>query len=190
MVDPPSWATTAALAGAAGTLTCALSAAGRRLTPVLAACALVAALSVPAASALHIVRSHISDAGLARPLPTNEVAALSRFLIGHQGRARYEVASSTTFRTSQLVVRDGRPALVLTNVGGQPLLSPAELARLVARGDVRYVLLGRGTCSPRAAVPCAPVLRWAMAHSTDVGRTLRGVPPGTLYRLSSRPARA
>ena len=190
MVDPPSWATTAALAGAAGTLTCALSAAGRRLTPVLAACALVAALSVPAASALHVVRSHISDAGLARPLPTNEVAALSRFLIGHQGRARYEVASSTTFRTSQLVVRDGRPALVLTNVGGQPLLSPAELARLVARGDVRYVLLGRGTCSPRAAVPCAPVLRWAMAHSTDVGRTLRGVPPGTLYRLSSRPARA
>jgi 4-amino-4-deoxy-L-arabinose transferase-like glycosyltransferase len=190
MVDPPGWATTVALAGAAGTLTCAVSAAGRRLTPVLTACALVAALSVPAASALHVVRSHVSDAGLARPLPTSEVTALSRFLIGHQGRARYEVASATIFRTSQLVVRDGRPALVLTNVGGQPLLSPAELSRLVAGGDVRYVLLGRGTCSPRAARGCAPVLRWALSHSTDVGRAARGVAAGTLYHLSTRGARA
>jgi 4-amino-4-deoxy-L-arabinose transferase-like glycosyltransferase len=190
MVDPPSWATTAALAGAAGTLTCAVSAATRRLTPVLAACALVAALSVPAASALHVARSHVSDAGLAHPLPASEVTALSRFLTGHQGHARYEVASATIFRTSQLVVRDGRPALVLTNVGGQPLLSPGELARLVADGAVRYVLLGRGICSPRAARPCAAVLRWAQAHSTDVQRAARGVPPRTLYRLSTRVARA
>jgi hypothetical protein len=177
-----------ALAGAAGTLTCAVTA--QRVTPVLAACALVAGLSVPTASALHVVRSHISDAGLARPLPSSEVDALSRFLIGRQGQARYEVAGATIFRTSQLVVHDGRPTLVLTNVGGQQLLSPAALAHLVARGDVRYVLLGRGTCSPRATPRCAPVLRWAVAHSTDVGRAARGVPPGTLYRLSSRAARA
>jgi 4-amino-4-deoxy-L-arabinose transferase-like glycosyltransferase len=190
LVHPPGWATTAALAGAAGVLTCAVSATGRRLTPVLTVCALVAALSVPAASALHVVRSHLSDAGLARPLPTSEVTALSSFLIGHQGHARYEVASSTIFRTSQIVVRDGRPALVLTNVGGQPLLSPTELARLVARGDVRYVLLGHGTCSPRAARTCAGVVRWALAHSTDVGGAARGVPPRTLYRLSTRAARA
>ncbi|MGZ4271580.1 MAG: glycosyltransferase family 39 protein [Solirubrobacteraceae bacterium] len=189
LLHPPGWATTAALAGAAGALTCAASARASRLTPALAGCALVAALSVPAASALHVARSHVSDAGLARPLPTSEVVSLSRFLISHQGHARYEVASSTIFRTSQLVVRDGRPALVLANVGGQPLLSPAQLARMVAGGEVRYVLLGRGTCSPRAARPCAPVLRWALAHSTDVGRTARGVPPGTLYRLSSRLAR-
>jgi hypothetical protein len=98
------------------------------------------------------------------------------------------VASSTIFRTSQLVVRDGRPALVLTNVGGRPLLTPAELARMVAGGDVRYVLLGRGTCSPRAARACAPILRWAVGHATDVSRAAR-VPAGTLYRLSSRTVR-
>ena len=190
MIHPVGWATTAALAGAAGTLTCAASARASRLTPALAGCALVAALSVPAASALHVARSQVSDAGLARPLPASEVVSLSRFLISHQGHARYEVASSTIFRTSQLVVRDGRPALVLANVGGQQLLSPVQLARMVAGGEVRYVLLGRGTCSPRAARPCAPVLRWAVAHSTDVGHTARGVPPGTLYRLSSRAARA
>src|SRR5204862_507247 len=77
-------------------------------------------------------------------------------------------------------------ALGLTNVGGQPLLTPAELARLVAAGDVRYVLLSRGTCSPHATRPCAPVLRWALTHSTAVGPAARGVPQGTLYRLSPR----
>jgi hypothetical protein len=69
-------------------------------------------------------------------------------------------------------------------VGGVPLLTPSELAGLVAKHDVRYVLLARGLCSPHAAHACAPVLRWALAHSTDVGRAARGVPPGTLYRLS------
>ena len=162
IVDPPRWATTVALAGAAGTLICAVSAAGRRLTPLLAACALVAALSVPAASALHVVRSHISDAGLARPLPTNEVAALSRFLIGHQGHARYEVASSTIFRTSQLVVRDGRPALVLTNVGGRAAAEPGRARPPGGRGDVRYVLLGAGPArrGRRAPAPRSCAGRW------------------------------
>jgi 4-amino-4-deoxy-L-arabinose transferase-like glycosyltransferase len=186
LVHPPSWATTAALAAAAGVVTCAASAAGRRRMPLLAGCALVAALSVPAASALTVVSSHISDAGLARPLPSREVAALSRFLVPRQGRARYEVASATVFRTSQLVVRDGRPALVLTSVGGLPLLTPRELSRLVRAGDVRYVLLGRGLCSPRAARPCAPVLRWALAHARDVSRAAGVGVPGTLYRLSTR----
>jgi 4-amino-4-deoxy-L-arabinose transferase-like glycosyltransferase len=184
LVRPPGWATTAALAAAAGAVTCAATVAGRRMTPLLAGCALVAALSVPAASALTVVRSHLSDAGLAQPLPVGEVAALSRFLAPRQGRARYEVASSTVYRTSQLVVRDGRPVLVLTNVGGQPLLTPPELARLVANGDVRYALLGRGTCSPRAARRCAPVLRWALAHARDITRAAGVGPPGTLYRLS------
>jgi 4-amino-4-deoxy-L-arabinose transferase-like glycosyltransferase len=183
LVHPPEWA---ALAGAAGALTCATTAAGRRLTPLLAACALVAALTVPAASALTVVRNHVSDAGLARPLPAGEVSALSRFLLAHQGHARYEVASSTVYRTSQLVVRDGRPVLVLTSVHGLPLVTARDLAHRVAAGEVRYALLGRGICSPRAARPCAPVLRWALAHGRDVGRAAGAVPPSTLYRLSQR----
>ena len=94
------------------------------------------------------------------------------------------------YRTSQLVIRDARPALVLTSVGGVPVLTAHELSRLVAARDVRYALLGRGICSPRAAKPCAPVLRWALAHARDVSRTA-AVPPGTLYRLSpkARPTR-
>jgi 4-amino-4-deoxy-L-arabinose transferase-like glycosyltransferase len=187
LVHPPGWATTAALAAAAGALTCAATAAGRSRTPLLAGCALVAVLSVPFASALTVVRSHTSDAGLAHPLPAGEVTALSHFLVPRQGRARYEVASSTVYRASQLVVRDGRPVLVLTSVGARPLLTPRELAHLVAGGDVHYVL-GRGACSRQAAHPCAPVLRWLRANSRDVSRATGVGPPGTLYRLSQRAA--
>jgi 4-amino-4-deoxy-L-arabinose transferase-like glycosyltransferase len=178
---PPAWATIAAAAGAAG---CAAAAAGRRTTQLLAGCALVAALAVPAASALTVVRTHVSDSGLAQPLPAAEVDALSRFLVPRQGRARYEVASSTVYRTSQLVVRDGRPVLVLTSVRGRPLLTPGQLAHKVATGQVRYVLLGRGTCTRRPVRPCAPVLHWARAHARDVSRAAGVAPSGTLYRLS------
>jgi 4-amino-4-deoxy-L-arabinose transferase-like glycosyltransferase len=181
LAHPPVWATIVAAGGAAG---CVAAAAGRRATPVLAGCALLAALAVPTASALTVVRSHISDAGLANPLPTSEVAALSRFLVPRQGHARYEVASSTVYRASQLIVRDGRPVLVLTNVGGTPLMTPQQLAAEVASGQVRYVLLGRGTCARSTPRPCAGVLRWALAHGHDVSRAAGVGPRGTLYRLS------
>jgi 4-amino-4-deoxy-L-arabinose transferase-like glycosyltransferase len=180
LVPPPGWATTAALGGAAGALTCAATAAGRRRTPLLAGCALVAALSVPLASALRVVHSHVSDAGLAHPLPAGEVTALSHFLLPRQGRGRYEVASSTVFRASQLVVRDGRPVLVLTSVDGRQLVTPRELAHLVVAGDVRYVL-GRGTCARQAVRPCAPVLDWLRVHARDISRTSGVGGPGTLF---------
>jgi 4-amino-4-deoxy-L-arabinose transferase-like glycosyltransferase len=183
---PPAWATIAALSAAAGAAVCATSAAGRRMTPLLAGCALVAALTAPTASALTVVRSHISDAGLAHPLPAGQVNALSRFLAPRQGGARYEVASSTVYRASQLVVRDGRPVLVLTSVASLPLLTPGQLAHEVASGQVRYAVLGRGICPPRAVRPCAPVLRWARAHARDISRAAGVGPPGTLYRLSRR----
>jgi 4-amino-4-deoxy-L-arabinose transferase-like glycosyltransferase len=183
LAQPPAWATIVAAAGAAG---CVVAAAGRRAAPLLAGCALVAVLAVPAASAVTVVRSHISDAGLANPLPAREVVALSRFLVPRQGHARYEVASSTVYRTSQLVVRDGRPVLVLTSVRGRPLMTPHQLATAVASGQVRYVLLGRGTCARSAPRPCAPVLRWARAHARDVSRAAGVGPAGTLYRLSQR----
>jgi hypothetical protein len=90
------------------------------------------------------------------------------------------------YRASQLVVRDGRPVLVLTSVGSLPLLTPGQLAHAVASGEVRYAVLGRGICPPRAVRPCAPVLRWARAHARDISRAAGVGPPGTLYRLSQR----
>ena len=174
LVRPPTWATLAALAGAGA---CAvLAAAPRRTAAALAACALVAALGVPLASSVTVAREHRSNAGLALEAPP----VLSAFLISHQGGARYEVASATVFRSSPLIVRDGRPILMLTSYQGRPLLSAARLAQLVAAGDVRYILLGSGDCAPTG---CAPVVRWAHAHARDVSRAAGVGPPGTLFEL-------
>jgi 4-amino-4-deoxy-L-arabinose transferase-like glycosyltransferase len=174
LVRPPAWATASALAAACA---CAALAAARRRPPAaLVACALVAALSVPGAASVSVARQHASNAGLALNAPR----ALSRFLISHEGGARYEVASSTVFRASPLIVRDARPVLMLTSYHGQPLLGAAALAQLVGTGEVRYILLGRGDC---ASTGCAPVVRWAHAHARDISRAAGVGPPGTLFAL-------
>jgi 4-amino-4-deoxy-L-arabinose transferase-like glycosyltransferase len=174
LVRPPSWAVVAALGGAGACA--ALAAAPRRVPAALAACALVAALGVPFAASLSVAHAHRSNAGLALTAPP----ALSTFLIAHQGNARYEVATTTVFRASPLIVRDARPILMLTSYNGQPLLSAAQLRQLVVAGDVRYVLLGGG-CTKTG---CAPVISWARAHAHDVSRAA-GVAPHTLYELKA-----
>ncbi|MEA2187180.1 MAG: hypothetical protein QOK16_2191 [Solirubrobacteraceae bacterium] len=176
LVHPPAWATVSAVAAA---WACgALAAAPRRPPATLVACALVAALSVPVASSVSVARQHRSNAGLALDVPRS----LSTFLATHQGGARYEVASTTVFRASPLIVRDARPVLMLTSYHGQPLLSAAALAGLVRAGEVRYILLGRGDC---ASTGCAPVVRWAHAHARDISLAAAVGPPGALFELSA-----
>ncbi len=185
LVHPSAWASGVGLAAAAG----AVLAAGRRWTAGLATCAVAAVLAVPAATSASLAGSTRSDAGLATPLPPERVRALSAFLLAHQGRAAYEVASSSVFKAGPLIVRDGRPVLMLTSYHARPLLTPAQLAHLVATGRVRYVMVGRRRCTPGGTLACVPVVRWARAHSVDVSRAA-GVPPGSLWRLrQTRPRR-
>jgi hypothetical protein len=79
-------------------------------------------------------------------------------------------------RATPLIIRDARPVLMLTSYNGRPLLTPAQLAALVRRGEVRFALLGGGGH--------APVVRWARAHAHDVSAAA-GVAPRTVYRLSA-----
>jgi hypothetical protein len=143
--------------------------------------ALAAVLAVPAAGAVVVAHAHRSDAGLA--LRTAGLTPLSRFLIAHQGGARYEVASPNVDRAAPLIVHDARPVLMLTSLYGRPLLGAAGLRQLVATGQVRYVLLGNAPCAPAG---CAPVIRWARTHARDVSATA-GQPRGTVFRLTAGP---
>jgi 4-amino-4-deoxy-L-arabinose transferase-like glycosyltransferase len=180
---PPAWAAIAGLAAAAGCAVVAIAHTWPRRATAMGILGLVAVLAVPASAAVTVARQHRSDAGV--PLQTDPatLAALSRFLIAHQGHARYEVASPTIVRASPLIIHDGRPVLMLTSLYGRPLLSAAQLERLVATGQVRYVL-GRPAC---AASGCQDVVRWARAHTRDVSAAA-GLPRGTVYRLSVKPA--
>jgi hypothetical protein len=114
---------------------------------------------------------------------------MSAYLRAHQGRARYEVASASIVRSAALVVRDARPVLVLAGVYGRPLLTPHQLVRRVAAGQVHYAQIGHVTCVAGIGVGCAPVVQWVRAHGTDVSLAA-GLPhKGILYRLGP-PSRA
>jgi hypothetical protein len=167
LVASPAWAIAIAAAGVAG-VNLALR---RRARVALAACALVAVLAVPTASAVTVARDHASDAGLF--VQTPGLDALSAFLRAQQGNSRYEVASTSVMRVAPLTVRDGRPVLMLT-ADNRPLLTPARLEQLVRNGEIRYLLIGSGG---------GAVFRWALAHAHRVH--VPGVPDGTLYRLSA-----
>jgi 4-amino-4-deoxy-L-arabinose transferase-like glycosyltransferase len=181
LAHPPTWAVVVALGAVAG---CGLIAATRtspQRATALAVLGLVAVLAVPAAGAITVARQHRSDAGV--PLRTDQakLASLSRFLIAHQGGARYEVASPTVVRAAPLIIRDGRPVLMLTSLYGRPLLDAAQLKSLVAGGQVRYALLGKASCTSKG---CPDAVRWVRAHARDVSAAA-GQRPGTVYRLTT-----
>jgi hypothetical protein len=156
----------------------------RRRAAVLAVCAGLAVLAVPAAGAVTVAGQHRSDAGLPSRMTAGEVARLSAFLVHHRGGARFEVASPTVVRAAPLIVHDGRPVLMLTSLDGRPLLSAGRLAGLVSRGEVRYALLGRGACATSARRTCAPAVEWATRHANDVSASA-GLPAGTLYAFGT-----
>jgi 4-amino-4-deoxy-L-arabinose transferase-like glycosyltransferase len=181
LTHPPLW--TCMAAGAAVAVCVALLGARRR--PEWAAIAAFGAvLAVPMVAATTVAAQHRSDAGLPSSMSAAELARLSAFLRAHQAGARYELASPTVSRAAPLIVRDGRPVLMLTSLHGRPLVDVGELSRLVASGQVRYALLGRSGCPGVArGRPCPPAVRWTVAHSSDVSRAA-GLPARTLYRLA------
>ena len=185
LVSAPTWAIVAGLAGVAGGVALRPWDSRRRApAAAVAACALVATLAVPASGAVAVARAHRSDAGLPSRLPPATITRLSRFLAAHDTGAVYELATPTPFRAAPIVVHDARPVLILTNVAGRPLMTAHRLAGLVARGRVRYALLGRSACATASPGHCAPVVRWALHHAHDVS-TPAGVPPGTVAALTT-----
>jgi 4-amino-4-deoxy-L-arabinose transferase-like glycosyltransferase len=139
---------------------------------VVAGC-LAVALASPAGGAVWVAGRHHSDAGLTGRMTPAQLDSLSGFLARHP--ARFEVASASVERAAPLIVRDGRPVLMLAGEGGRPLVTPAHLSALVASGAVRYGLLSNDP---------APAVRWALRHGNDVSAAV-GLPPRTLYRLTA-----
>ncbi len=142
-------------------------------TGVLAiALALVAVLAIPTQASIRAVRLGVSDAGAVGSLPSGELRLLSAYLRAHQGGARYEAAVDSATKVGALIVRDGRPVVVLTTYEARPLTTIPELQRLIARGEVRYALL-TGLCgayTARTNAACSPAVVWVRTHARDVSR--------------------
>jgi 4-amino-4-deoxy-L-arabinose transferase-like glycosyltransferase len=171
------WAEAAALPAVAGVL------------------ALATALAVPASASVAVVRHHATDASTGLRLPPRTVRLLDRFLVSHQGGARYEVATLNAYQAAPLIVRAGRPVLILFNVNRHRLLTRHALRAEARTGQVHYVLLGSecGRSQPgrgqtrRRARPlvhkCVSTARWVRSHGRPVrvyGRYFG------LYRIARR----
>lgn len=160
----------------------------RLRTPLLAGGLAVAALSIPAHVTAGLIRHHESDAGRVGVTPASTAVALSSYLRAHQGSARYEFAAEAATRAAAVIVRDGRPVLILTSFNGRPFTSVPALARSARAGQVRYALLGGG-CGPqtkRTLPACSPQAAWVRAHGTDVSMQARLPRSKLLWRLATR----
>jgi 4-amino-4-deoxy-L-arabinose transferase-like glycosyltransferase len=151
----------------------------------LLALAPIALLAIPLIASVEAVSDRTSDAGNVGALPGAEQHALSDYLRAHQGSARYELAAGSATSIASLIVRDGRPVLMLTSYNGHPLTSVAQLRSLVSRGQVRYAFLDSscGVRAPSESAGCAPAARWVRAHGTDVSRQAGLELHGVLWRL-------
>jgi 4-amino-4-deoxy-L-arabinose transferase-like glycosyltransferase len=146
---------------------------------------LVAVLAIPTVASVRAVRLHLSDAGIVGSMPAGEVQALSSYLRANSGGTRYEVAIDSATRGSALIVKDGRPVVILTTYQGRTLTTVAQLKRLIARGEVRYALLNSlcGKSTPRTDAACSEPALWVRAHGRDVSRRAGLARPGVLWRL-------
>jgi 4-amino-4-deoxy-L-arabinose transferase-like glycosyltransferase len=136
-------------------------------------------------------------------------AGLIRYLEAHQGSARYLVAVRGSQAAAPIIIETGRAVIAMGGFSGSdPAPTLAQFARLVASGQVRYVLVqgaGVGTgksggTSPAAVggggAPGGPsgatdaVERWVVAHGKKVpASAYGGSAGGTLYLVTASSAR-
>jgi len=156
---------------------------GRARTVVTAGYAAV--LAVALVMSVRAVAGHVTDSGRPGWIAPARVAALSAYLRAHDGTATDEVATLAPSKAGQLIVRDGRPVLVLANLDGREIVTPRALAGDVATGRVRYALVGDRCVRARSAA-CTPVAAWIRAHGTDVSAAAGQPDRGLVYHLAPR----
>jgi 4-amino-4-deoxy-L-arabinose transferase-like glycosyltransferase len=111
---------------------------------------------------------------------------LTQFLTANRGDARFLVAAPTTHLAAPLIVRTGQPALAFGGyLGLDPIFSLDALEGLVARGELRYVLL------PGGRLRSNDFIKWVRERGKPVDNDLwrssapeEGRRPLALYDLS------
>jgi 4-amino-4-deoxy-L-arabinose transferase-like glycosyltransferase len=146
---------------------------------------LTAMLALSVNTDLRAINDHVTDAGEVGALPGEELEPLSKYLRANQRGARYEVAAQSATQIGALIVRDGRPVVVLTSYGARVFTTTDQLKRLIAKGEVRYAFLN-SPC-PHHISPnnpaCSPPAKWIRAHGTDVSHEAKLRRGKTLWLL-------
>jgi len=163
--------------------------AARLRVPLLATGIGLAALALPLQVDASLIHNHEFDNGRTGALSNAYVHAISTYIDGHNGAARYEFAAADPTEVAALIVSERQPILSLTSYNAHELLPIPRLRSLVASGKLRFAVLdgGCGSSSTARQLPgCSPGAAWVRAHGVDVSRRA-GLPHrGILYSLQTR----
>jgi 4-amino-4-deoxy-L-arabinose transferase-like glycosyltransferase len=145
-----------------------------------------ARLSAPPAGASAPTASNSSSSRPAfggGPGGASVSTSLVRWLEAHQGSAKYLVAANGSMTTAPIIISSGKAVVTIGGFNGSdPAPTVGELASMVARGELKYVLLSGDGGGPGGG-GSQELAAWVQAHGTAV----TGVDTGgaTLYRVSA-----
>jgi hypothetical protein len=147
-------------------------------------------LAAPTARSLSYVSAGASDSGHLGAAAPKLVTDLSRYLAPRTRGERYEAAVLGYASAAPLIIRDARSLLIMTGIKRRPLTSVAALSSAVARGQVRYAVVGGacGTIGLRRVAKCGPAATWIRTHATDVTRATGLRSRGELFRFRTASA--
>ena len=67
------------------------------------------------------------------------------YLVKNQGSAKYLVAATGSQATASIIIATGKPVVTIGGFnGGDPAPTVSQLAAMVKKGELKYVLLGGG----------------------------------------------
>jgi 4-amino-4-deoxy-L-arabinose transferase-like glycosyltransferase len=126
--------------------------------------------------------------GAGEPGGASVDASLIRYLEAHQGSAKYLVAASSSMTTAPIIIQTGKAVVTIGGFNGaDPAPTVTQLAKMVADGELKYVLLssngGFGGGGPGGNGSSSALTQWVKQH----GRAVSGVSTsgGTLYQVSA-----
>jgi 4-amino-4-deoxy-L-arabinose transferase-like glycosyltransferase len=106
---------------------------------------------------------------------------LISYLQAHQGSARYLVAATGSQTTAPIIIQTGKAVITIGGfTGSDPAPTAAQLAKLVADGELSYVLIGSQRGAPGGS--SSDVTAWVQAHGTAVKSV--STDGMTLYKVS------
>jgi len=108
--------------------------------------------------------------------------SLVAYLEAHQGSAKYLVAANGSMTTAPIIIKTGKAVVTIGGFNGSdPAPTLSQLQGMVAKGELRYVLIGGGGPGGRGGSDA--IATWVQQHGTAVtGVSTSG---GTLYRVTA-----
>jgi 4-amino-4-deoxy-L-arabinose transferase-like glycosyltransferase len=102
------------------------------------------------------------------------------YLEAHQGSAKYLLAATGSQTTAPIIIATGKAVVTIGGFNGSdPAPTVAQLAKMVADGQLKYVLLSSAGGGPSGG--SQSIATWVKARGTVV--TAVSVSGGTLYRV-------